>query len=177
MKKFIDATVALLTICSFASTQALAAAPSLAGKDMTLVEGADDLTETHTAEYVLRRYKGERLIPVRLLGGVKSPGTYYVPQGTDLVTILAAAGGVEANADPTAIHYNHAVNLTSSTLDLKKAMQNDASQNPVFAANDSVFVEQKTPLISTNTLLVLTTLSLIISIALGSKNLFNSNSP
>ncbi len=47
------------------------------------------------AEYIYRSSPKESLIGVQLLGAVKNPGIYYIPSNTDVLKLLALAGGTE----------------------------------------------------------------------------------
>jgi competence protein ComEA len=47
------------------------------------------------AEYIYRSSPKESLIGVQLLGAVKNPGIYYIPTNTDVLKLLALAGGSE----------------------------------------------------------------------------------
>lgn len=50
------------------------------------------------AEYFAGRVEGKSLIKVNLVGGVRSPGVYYIPEETNLAELLAYAGGAVEGA-------------------------------------------------------------------------------
>jgi|GEM_PF-3095112 len=50
------------------------------------------------AEYFAGRVEGKSLIKVNLVGGVRSPGVYYIPVDTNLAELLAYAGGTVEGA-------------------------------------------------------------------------------
>lgn len=173
MKKAIDVAAAFMVICALTVPPAFGNTTA-AGRPATLPEGGEEGSESRGTEYVMRRFPGERLIPVRLLGGVRVPGTYYVPIGMDMVTLISLSGGVESNADTSKIIYSRANGKTTDTLDLRRALEKRAEYNPTFEANDVIYVEPKSPIVSSNTLLMLTVTATLLSIALGTNALIRS---
>ena len=135
--------------------------------------GADALSrtadgqETRASEYVMRRYPGEKLMPVRILGGVQKPGTYYLPENTDLITAISLSGGLAPNADSESIRWNQWSTRKYQKLDLTEAISHPQEQNPALGANDVLLVEEKSQIISNNTLLILTALSSVVGITVG----------
>ena len=86
MKKLIH----LSLIISFVSFQNLAAAQVVSGFNR----------QQHEAnEFFVGRELGKPLISINLISGVKHPGVYYVPVGTDMAQLLAYAGGATSEAE------------------------------------------------------------------------------
>lgn len=126
-------------------------------------EGAENLA----SEYVLRRFSGEKLMPVRILGGVNKPGVYYLPQGTDLLTAISLSGGLSENADPDEVVWNQSSTKKMHTLEISNLMNDPTKENPALGANDLLMVKERQPIVSSNTLLLLTAISSIVGIAVG----------
>ena len=127
---------------------------------------AAGLPEVQASEYVLRKYPGEKLIPVRLLGGVNRPGVYYLPEGTDLLTAISLSSGLTDTADVEKVHHARGAKPGVNRLTMDDMLA-DPKKNPVLAANDLVMVEEKQPILSNNTMLLITALSGIVGITLG----------
>lgn len=123
-------------------------------------------TEIPAAEFVLRKYPGEKLIPVRILGGVNRPGVYYLPEGTDLLTAISLSSGLSTDADLDKVHHARGDKPGAQELTMQE-MFSDPKKNPVLAANDMLFVEEKQPILSNNTMLLITAISSIVGITLG----------
>lgn len=54
---------------------------------------------TLASEYFVGKEYGRPLVSIILVGGVAKPGIYHVPMGTNLVQLLAYAGGPTEKAD------------------------------------------------------------------------------
>ena len=119
----------------------------------------------------MRRYPGEQLIPVRILSGVKNPGTYYLPAGTDLVTAVALSGGLTASADPEKVNWNQWSSKAHLQLSMDDAVKDPVHKNPVMGNNDVLFIEESKPWISNNTVTVITVISSLVGIVLAAKAL------
>lgn len=130
------------------------------------LRGQTALPEAPAAEFVLRKYPGEKLIPVRILGGVNRPGIYYLPEGTDLLTAISLSAGLSSEADLHRVHHAQG-NKTGSTTRTLHEMFEDPKLNPKLTANDLLYVEEQQPALSNNTMLLLTALSSIVGITLG----------
>jgi len=131
----------------------------------------DDMIEARASEYVMRRFPGEHLIPVRILSGVRNPGTYYLPEGTDLITAVALSGGLTPTANPEKLHWNQWSSQKSAILDLGDAVAEPQKQNPKLGANDVLMIDETKPWISNNTVLLISILTGVLSIALSAKAL------
>ncbi|MGZ3650011.1 MAG: SLBB domain-containing protein [Bdellovibrionota bacterium] len=151
---------------------ALAAAPAQGnGPKSGTYTLTDDMIEARASEYVMRRFPGEHLIPVRILSGVRNPGTYYLPEGTDLITAVALSGGLTSTADPEKLHWNQWATQKSATLDLGDAVADPQKQNPKLGANDILMIDESKPWISNNTVLLVSIVTGVLSIVLGAKAL------
>lgn len=152
-------------ILLFAFTSQSMAAPGVRTSAATL--GISEATEQGASEFVVRRYPGERLIPVRILGGVTKPGTYYFPEGVDLLSAISLSGGLVENADASSVMWTKFSTQQYQTLDLANAMKKPKDLNPALGANDVLFIDSKTSLISNNTILLLSVISSLVGIAVG----------
>lgn len=160
--------VALLTLASFLSYGSPALAAGSVDSIVSKIKGLDaGLTEAPAAEYVLRKYPGEKLIPVRLMGGVNRPGVYYLPEGTDLLTAISLSAGLTNDADPGKVHHSKASGQGRVIHHMGNMLEDPKRNSPVLASNDVVFVENETPVLSSNTMLVITAVSSLMGIALG----------
>lgn len=114
---------------------------------------------TGVAEYFYRSDSDDILVPVHVLGAVKSPGLYHVPLKSNLVTILTVAGGPtgEAMLDEVVVK-NQQTNQVDE-IDLEEMIRDTArSQEFVMKGNEVVFIKARQPWINNN---VATTLSVV----------------
>src|SRR5689334_15916147 len=121
MLKTCSRLVAYLTLLAVSSQASLGFAADAglgAAKPTLSILEESGVQETRASEYVMRRYPGERLIPVRIIGGVQHPGTYYLPEGTDLLTAISLSGGLAQNADPEKVRWNQWSSQKFEVLDL-----------------------------------------------------------
>lgn len=132
-------------------------------------------SEMKAAEYVMRRFQGERLMPVRIMGGVNRPGIYYLPEGTDVITAISLSGGLMTTSDPSSVKWNQHATQKYRTLDLGDAIEKPKENNPILGNNDVLLVEERTPWISNNTLTLVTVVASILSVALSVKILREKN--
>lgn len=147
----------------FAINPVLAATTN--SKSFSLEDGQQEMK---ASEYVMRRYPGERLMPIRILGGVQKPGTYYLPEGTDLITAISLSGGLATNADREKVRWSQWSTQKYETLDLALVMEKPKSFNPALGPNDVLMVEEKSQVIGSNTLLVLGAISSVVGIVIAS---------
>ena len=120
------------------------------------------------AEYIYRSSPKESLIAVQLLGAVKNPGIYYIPTNTDVLKLLALAGGSE-DADLAEILVRKTDPSQSGVyeLDVKKLMKSTAGVKPFkLAQDDFVYVPKKEPWISNDVSKTITIVSLLSTIVL-----------
>lgn len=128
-------------------------------------------SEQKASEYVMRRFPGERLVAVRIVGGVNRPGTYYFPEGMDLLSAISLSGGLIDKADSENIKWSQFATQKNNSLSLAEMMEKPKDLNPILGANDVVFVEEKRPWFSDNSLALLGVVSSIIGITIGVKYL------
>lgn len=122
------------------------------------------------AEYIYRSSPKESLIGVQLLGAVKNPGIYYIPPQTDLLKLMALAGGIEeADLSEVLVRKTDPTQQGVYELDLEKLMKSKNDPKPFkLAQDDFIFVPKKTPWISNDVSRSITIVSLITSIVLTS---------
>jgi len=135
-------------------------------------EGGDALSSSDRmrggagAVYTFQNYPTEVLITVKVLGEVRSPGLYRVPQNTTLVTLLTLSGGVTSDASGEVVITN--ADLKSrKTYDFNDLNRNENAVNPIVRIEDTVFVPKKSRLIGENTVAVISVLSSITTIILA----------
>ena len=119
-------------------------------------------------EFYSTSYAGELLIPVKLIGAVKTAGIYHIPKKTDLATLLAMAGGTTSEASNSVLIKRRALaKETVTVVDLKYAIETPDAPLPFLESDDIIVVQSKEPLVSQDTLtmmgLVASVLSLILS--------------
>ncbi len=134
-----------------------------------LASGFFEIKEPPRAsEYIYRSSPKESLIAVQLLGAVKNPGIYYVPTNTDVLKLLALAGGSD-DADLSEILVRKTDPTQSGVyeLDIEKLMKSASNVKPFkLAQDDFVYVPKREPWISNDVSKSITIVSLIASIVL-----------
>ncbi len=125
---------------------------------------------TRANEYYSELYQGEILVPIHLLGAVNKPGVYHIPKQTDIVRLLALAGGtmVDANMEDVSIKRRSEETERVININLKQLVNERGMGRPInLEANDIVLVAPKEPVISNNTVAVVgltaTLLGLVVS--------------
>ena len=86
---------------------------------------------------------GNIYMSINVLGHVKSPGTYLVYEGADILTILSQAGGPLSGAKLKKCVIHHG-NGNTSIVDLKSTLHHGHKLNISFKPNDTIFIEQTT---------------------------------
>lgn len=119
------------------------------------------------AEYIFRSAPKETLIGVQLLGAVKNPGIYYIPPTTDLLKLLALAGG-EQDADLSEIIVRKVDPAQSGVyeLDMKRLMKTTGGKQFKLTQDDFIYVPKKEPWISNDVSRSVSILSLLATIVL-----------
>ena len=117
-------------------------------------------------EFYSKSIPGEVVIPVQMLGAVKRPGVYHVPRQTDIVQILALAGGFNDNADPTKSYIRSRIGDVDRVrpVNLEAQLRGANTKAVILEANDVVVIDQKTPAISSNTLTIVGVVASLLSI-------------
>jgi len=112
---------------------------------------------TRADEYYSELYQGEILVPIHLLGAVGKPGVYHIPKQTDIIRLLALAGGTRADANLEDVYIKRRSEESERviSLNLKQLVNEKGSGRPInLEANDVVLVSPKEPILSNNTLQV-----------------------
>ena len=119
------------------------------------------------AEYIFRSAPKETLIGVQLLGAVKNPGIYYIPPTTDLLKLLALAGG-ENDADLSEIVVRKVDPAQAGVyeLDMKRLMKTTGGKQFKLTQDDFIYVPKKEPWISSDISRTVSILSLLATIVL-----------
>lgn len=122
-----------------------------------------------TQEYFADSYQGEVLVPVKVLGAVRLPGIYHVPKKTDLVTLMAMAGGLLPNADQEKVFVKRRTKDKEKVLsvDFFSSVSAEGATVPTVEADDIVTVQAKEPLVSQESLTVLGFVASILSILIS----------
>lgn len=137
-------------------------------------EGASSFFEIkeppRAAEYIYRSSPKESLIGVQLLGAVKNPGIYYIPTNTDVLKLLALAGGSDdADLSEILVRKTDPAQAGVYELDVKKLMQSTSNVKPFkLAQDDFVYVPKREPWISNDVSKTITIVSLLATIVLTS---------
>jgi SLBB domain len=135
-------------------------------------EGAGSFFEIkeppRASEYIYRSSPKESLIGVQLLGAVKNPGIYYIPTNTDVLKLLALAGGSEdADLSEILVRKTDPAQAGVYELDVKKLMKSTANVKPFkLAQDDFVYVPKREPWISNDVSKTITIVSLVATIVL-----------
>lgn len=149
----------IVTMCFLFSTQGFA-------------ESASSFFEIkeppRAAEYIYRSSPKESLIGVQLLGAVRNPGIYYIPTNTDVLKLLALAGGSEdADLSEILVRKTDPAQTGVYELDVKKLMKSTGNIKPFkLAQDDFVYVPKREPWISNDISKTITIVSLLATIVL-----------
>lgn len=149
----------IVTMCFLFSTQGFA-------------ESASSFFEIkeppRAAEYIYRSSPKESLIGVQLLGAVRNPGIYYIPTNTDVLKLLALAGGSEdADLSEILVRKTDPAQTGVFELDVKKLMKSTSNVKPFkLAQDDFVYVPKREPWISNDISKTITIVSLVATIVL-----------
>lgn len=165
---FFKQTLSGLLIIAFLGTQST---PVYAQKRTTPGEGlttSDDLKMTGLAdEYAVGKIPGIVLMKINLWGGVRKPGIYHVPVGTDLVSLISYAGGPTQSAQLENTRIRRTVESKDQSIpvdvdDLVKGK--NGAVNPDLRVNDIVVIPETQPAVGTNTVVVLSVMGTILTI-------------
>ena len=118
--------------------------------------------------YTIKEFPNQKLVPIRLVGGVNRPGYYLVPENTSLLTLLSYSGGASTSSDLKSVTHWRNEKKVSQDINVLKLMREPNGSEPVVGANDIVFIQEKQNLFSPNTLTTITVLSSITAIILTS---------
>ena len=120
------------------------------------------------AEYIYRSTMKESLIGVQLIGAVNKPGLYYIPANTDILKLLALAGGTDdADLSNVLVRKTDPSQPGVFELDMDKFMKtSNEAKNFKLTQDDFIYVPKKQPWISNDVSRSITIVSLITSIIL-----------
>ncbi len=126
-------------------------------------------------EFFSEIYPGEILVSVKVLGAVKSAGIYHIPKRTDLVTLLALAGGLAPNADDrqVVIKRRSRDEETVTVVDLSRIMTTAGAASPFLETDDVVLVETDEPVVSQQSLTLVGFIASIFSLIISGVVLSN----
>ena len=159
----------LLVISIINSQAPKAVAADKTSKPLSGLSSSDDLKLTGLAdEYAVGKTPGIVMMKINLWGGVRKPGIYHVPIGTDLVSLISYAGGPTANAELQNTRIRRTIENKNNSIpvdveDLVKGK--DSATNPDLKVNDIVVIPETQPAVGSNTMVVLTLVATLVSIA------------
>ncbi len=92
------------------------------------------------------------LIRVNIVRGAAVSGKYFVPPKTDLLELVALAGGLSADADDEEISVRRRKGSKDEvfSLNLREYMSDSAAKPFYFEDNDVMFAAQMQPIVSNN---------------------------
>jgi hypothetical protein len=101
-------------------------------------------------EYFVGREMGKPLVTVNLVSGVKSPGVYHVPVGTDLAELISYAGGAHDrfNLNDISIQRRNTKKADVSEVAFNDIL-NKGGAFPELSDRDVIYVAPKTNIDST----------------------------
>jgi hypothetical protein len=90
------------------------------------------------------------LIRVHILGGVSTPGKYYITPQTDLMELVSIAGGVIPQADLESILLRRRDGIPEKkfSLNMRESLDNIESRPVYFKDNDVLLINTKSQMIS-----------------------------
>lgn len=119
------------------------------------------------AEYIFRSSPKETLIGVQLLGAVKNPGIYYIPPTTDLLKLLALAGGEQdADLSEVIVRKTDPTQVGVYELDMERLMKTTDAKPFKLTQDDFVYVPKKQPWLSNDVSRTVTIISMLATIVL-----------
>lgn len=114
--------------------------------------------------YLLGDQNLDDLVPVRVLGAVQKAGIHYVPKGTDLITLLSAAGGPTEHANMNKISIKRTKNgkAETFTVSLENIIEKNSATVPTLQQDDTVVIYATESFISDD---ALRTMSIVTGVA------------
>lgn len=105
------------------------------------VFAAEESGKKNVTQYYFQNEAGEVLIPVKILGDTNS-GIYHVPTTTDLVTLIAIAGGVNVgNLKSVTINRTSQEKPEIIKVDVRKGLNTVGANNVKLQPNDVLIFE------------------------------------
>ena len=115
------------------------------------------------SEFFFSRTGNEILTPIRILGGVASPGIYHIPRETDLATLISLSGGVLNDADISKLRFTPRGEKTRE-IDLYGHI--GTSQEIKLVGGEIIYIPKKEGYISNENATTLTVLVSILTLGL-----------
>jgi len=105
-----------------------------------LASGVSILNKSSNGEYNTDE-SGNVYMYINVIGHVKAPGTFIIYEGTDILTILSAAGGPLPGAKLNKVMiYREGDNM--KRLDLDRYLDTGKKLDINFKPNDTIYIEQ-----------------------------------
>ncbi len=104
--------------------------------------------QTASQYYLERGTENQLMIKVNVWGAVAKPGSQYVPDQTDLIGLLSAAGGPLENAKLSKVRLIRSFNGEKKNMVInvgKCLKKNDVNKIPEIKPGDTVIVPKKGP--------------------------------
>ena len=122
------------------------------------------------AEYVSGNYPGAILIPVNLWGSVQKSGIHHIPSQTDLLTLISLAGGPtpDAEMNKVIIKRNSGKKEEVIYVNIEELVTQPGTRGPILEANDIVIFPREKPILSNNTMTMMSFVGGILGIILAS---------
>jgi hypothetical protein len=98
--------------------------------------------------YLERGTENKLMMKVNVWGAVANPGAQYIPDQTDLIGLLSAAGGPLENAKLSKVRLIRNFNgeKTNTVIDVSKCLRkNDADRIPEIKPGDTVIIPKRGP--------------------------------
>lgn len=115
------------------------------------------------SEYIYGDEVEQKLVPVYLLGSVARPGLYHLPLKSDLTTLLAIAGGPTENSNLNSIVIKNEDGNRLEEVDFQRLAYGNGAKSPILGGKDIVFVPTREPLVSSNTLTIVTITATVLA--------------
>ncbi len=117
-------------------------------------------------EFISGNSPGVILMRVNLWGAVGKPGIHFVPTSTDLIMLLSYAGGPIDSAKLNEIYIKRWIAGKQSVIpvDVQELLQGVNQKSPLLQENDIVVIPKSKPVVSQDTVSVVSLISSVLSI-------------
>lgn len=112
------------------------------------------------ADYIIKRYPNQKLMPARLVSGVSRPGFYQIPENTSLLSLVSYSGGFTQNADLEEIVIWRQASKQSFEINMKDHITDPNGVDPVVMPNDIIYIKEKPRIEDTVTLVAVISTSI-----------------
>lgn len=120
------------------------------------------------SDYIVKRFPNQKLVPTRLIGGVQRPGFYQIPENTSLLSLMSYSGGALPSSDIRSVTILRQEPRASIEIDVEKILKDPTTIDPIIHANDVIFVRERKPIISSDTMALILVTSTVAAIILSS---------